>query len=214
MNRLALATLVLTMATVFLVIQPVAGQTVCPPGKPSSPWPGPAFVPSRDCEGWVPKDHPLAGDDVLTPPTGIVPAAAAQDIYSALEVPRLLSAAAGGLTQIRGWVVDCPLGTFPPQFPITVTRADGFAMVVPNDFHSVFPASRPDVQAAVGGSCPAVYNVPQSDGKLIGPNDLFGFIIPLRVPIRNPGVYTITLSASWPFQKHSGATSITITIVP
>lgn len=30
----------------------------CPQGQPSSLRPGPTFVPSQDCQGWVPPDHP------------------------------------------------------------------------------------------------------------------------------------------------------------
>src|ERR1051326_5299423 len=32
----------------------------CPAGKPATPSPGPAFVPTFDCNGWVPANHPLA----------------------------------------------------------------------------------------------------------------------------------------------------------
>jgi len=32
----------------------------CPAGQPSSPRPAPFFVPTQDCQGWVPNDHPLA----------------------------------------------------------------------------------------------------------------------------------------------------------
>jgi hypothetical protein len=32
----------------------------CPPGQPATPQPGPGFVPSIDCQGWVPANHPLA----------------------------------------------------------------------------------------------------------------------------------------------------------
>ena len=37
-----------------------AGQVAgCPAGQPSAPSPGPDFVPTADCRGWVPADHPL-----------------------------------------------------------------------------------------------------------------------------------------------------------
>jgi quercetin dioxygenase-like cupin family protein len=36
-------------------------QVDCGPGLPPGPRPAPFFVPSRDCTGWVPNDHPLAG---------------------------------------------------------------------------------------------------------------------------------------------------------
>jgi hypothetical protein len=32
----------------------------CPPGQPSSPRPAAFFVPTQDCQGWVPNNHPLA----------------------------------------------------------------------------------------------------------------------------------------------------------
>jgi hypothetical protein len=51
-----------------------AGQiTVCPPGQPAGPSPGPSFVPTADCAGWVPADHPLAGRG-SQPPSGSCPA--------------------------------------------------------------------------------------------------------------------------------------------
>jgi quercetin dioxygenase-like cupin family protein len=37
------------------------GPAVCPPGLPPGPRPASFFVPTRDCTGWVPNDHPLAG---------------------------------------------------------------------------------------------------------------------------------------------------------
>lgn len=36
------------------------GPATCPPGQPPSPRPAPFFVPTQDCLGWVPMDHPLA----------------------------------------------------------------------------------------------------------------------------------------------------------
>ena len=38
------------------------GPATCPPGQPASPRPASFFVPTRDCLGWVPMDHPLASD--------------------------------------------------------------------------------------------------------------------------------------------------------
>jgi hypothetical protein len=37
-----------------------ATETTCPPGTPPGPRPAPFFVPTADCSGWVPNDHPLA----------------------------------------------------------------------------------------------------------------------------------------------------------
>ena len=37
------------------------GEVVCPPGLPPGPRPADFFVPTQDCTGWVPNDHPLAG---------------------------------------------------------------------------------------------------------------------------------------------------------
>jgi len=38
-----------------------AGQArECPPGQPSTPSPGPDFVPTEDCAGWAPANHRLA----------------------------------------------------------------------------------------------------------------------------------------------------------
>ena len=46
-----------------LAAQPPA----CPAGQPATPSPGPGFVPTPDCQGWVPADHPLAGQPPQTP---------------------------------------------------------------------------------------------------------------------------------------------------
>ena len=32
----------------------------CPAGQPATPSPGPGFVPTEDCNGWVPANHPIA----------------------------------------------------------------------------------------------------------------------------------------------------------
>lgn len=37
-----------------------SGPAACPPGQPPIPQPADFFVPTADCMGWVPKDHPLA----------------------------------------------------------------------------------------------------------------------------------------------------------
>ena len=50
-----------TSAAVAAGIIAVGGSGAsCPPGRPSSPRPGPSFVPTADCNGWVPMNHPLA----------------------------------------------------------------------------------------------------------------------------------------------------------
>ena len=43
------------------------GPATCPPGQPPSPRPASFFVPTRDCLGWVPMDHPLAIDQAAGP---------------------------------------------------------------------------------------------------------------------------------------------------
>lgn len=51
-----------------------AGQlSTCPPGLPATPSPGPAFVPTADCAGWVPADHPLARPGVQPVSGGTCP---------------------------------------------------------------------------------------------------------------------------------------------
>ena len=46
------------------IISGAAGGTgmgmSCPPGQPASPRPAEFFVPTQDCQGWVPNNHPLA----------------------------------------------------------------------------------------------------------------------------------------------------------
>ena len=41
-----------------------ATDDACPAGQPASPFPGPDFVPTQDCQGWVPRGHPLARKNV------------------------------------------------------------------------------------------------------------------------------------------------------
>ena len=49
--------------------RPVLAQSPCPPGKPSTPNPLPGlFVPTANCEGWIPINHPDApGQPTNTP---------------------------------------------------------------------------------------------------------------------------------------------------
>jgi hypothetical protein len=37
-----------------------SSSSPCPAGTPSAPQPNPSFVPTEDCNGWVPPNHPLA----------------------------------------------------------------------------------------------------------------------------------------------------------
>lgn len=46
----------------------------CPPGMPPGNSPGPAFVPTQDCSGWVPRDHPFAHRPAGAPPPAPAPA--------------------------------------------------------------------------------------------------------------------------------------------
>lgn len=193
-----------------------ASAQTCPPGQPSSPWPGPAFVPTADCQGWVPANHPQAPTTIHLPgPTGEVPAAAAQNIYSGFTgVPATVRASQGGLQAIAGWATDCALGTFPPAFKLIEVKPDGSSREIPNDYFWVSTSDRPDIQAAVGAACPAVYNVPLSDGNSAGPNTRFGWSMLFRSPITELGVHTFTVIASWPSKNHSGSSSVAVTIVP
>lgn len=50
-----------TNAAVAAGILAAGGPVSCPPGRPPTPRPSPAFVPTADCLGWVPSNHPLAG---------------------------------------------------------------------------------------------------------------------------------------------------------
>jgi hypothetical protein len=58
------------LATSLVLVGRAAGpgaQSVgCPAGQPPFPAPGPGFVPTADCQGWVPANHPLArGIDII-----------------------------------------------------------------------------------------------------------------------------------------------------
>lgn len=198
---------------IFVVSARLASAQACPPGQPSSPWPGPLFVPSADCRGWVPANHPQAPTVAHQPaPTGEVPTLAAQDIYSGFTGVSAVVDARVGLRAIAGWAVDCALGTMPPKFRLTERKPDGSTRDVPNDFFWTSSDARPDVQSAVGASCPAVYNVPALDGARLGANDGFGWSLLFRSPIVEPGVHTFTVIWEWPAQRHSGSSSISVTV--
>jgi hypothetical protein len=46
------------------------GGQPCPPGFPPTPRPADFFVPTADCSGWVPNDHPLASGGAGAPSSG------------------------------------------------------------------------------------------------------------------------------------------------
>jgi hypothetical protein len=190
----------------------------CPQGMPASLYPGPAFVPSLDCQGWVPANHPLARRPVSTPAPPVAPPAIEERVvYAKIETPTAggtFSASAGGISQIGGWALDCPLGTMPPVMRVVETKPDGSLREVPNDFQSVFPFGRPDIQAAFTVACPAVLNVPDSQGHSLGANDAFGWLLRLRSPVTEIGVHTFTATFAWPTQNHAGSTAISVIIVP
>lgn len=204
------------VAAVLCLARAASAQTTCPAGMPASPWPGPAFVPTADCQGWVPANHPLAGP-VVAPPTGEMPPGAliSQNIYAGLEgLPTSVSASAGGIRSFSGWAVDCALGTLPPVMKLTETKPDGSSRDIPNDYFLTTPISRPDIQGAIGPACPAVYNAPATDGSGLGPQTGFGWSMLVRSPITELGVHTFTITWTWPSKGHSGSSSKSVTIVP
>ncbi len=203
--------LLLSVVLVLLSFGSASAQT-CPTGSPATPWPGPAFVPTADCRGWVPANHPGAGT-FLPPPTGEMPPAslASQDIYTRLDGLPAQVSASQGIRSLQGWAVDCALGSFPPVIRITETKPDGSSRDVPNDYFYAPGQSRADVQAAIGSACPAVYNVPSQSGGL-GSNQAFGWTLQLRTPIQEVGVHTFTVTFSWPSKNHSGSSSVSVTI--
>lgn len=195
--------------------QPNAG---CPAGQPSSPWPGPAFVPSYDCQGWVPANHPLAHPPVEPTPNPITPPLP-QDveqrfIYGRIELPApTVSRSTGGIRQIAGWAADCILGTFPPQIKVIEVKPDGSTREVPTGILYSPALERVDVHNAIRATCPAVLNVPLSDGSFGGPNYNFGWSIPLASPITEIGIHTFTVIWTWPSQLHSGSASLAVNVV-
>ena len=189
----------------------------CPAGLPASPWPGPAFVPTYDCQGWVTPSHPLAKPPTTTQPqpttTPLPQDVEQRDIYGRLEMPTTVSRSAGGITTIGGWAADCILGTMPPGLKVIEQKPDGSVREIPNDYFYLFQA-RPDVQGQIRATCPNVDHVPLSDGSNGGPNDLFGWRFSLRSPITELGVHTFTVTWTWEPQRHAGSTSIMVNIVP
>jgi hypothetical protein len=150
---------------------------------------------------------PAGGTEL--PPASLI----RQDIYTALEGLPAQTSSAQGIRSLQGWAVDCALGSYPPVMKITETKPDGSSREIPNDYFYAPGLPRADVQAAIGGACPAVYNVPSQIGSL-GSNQAFGWSLLLRSPIQEVGVHTFTVTFAWPAQNHSGASSVTVTIVP
>lgn len=96
----------------------------CPAGQPSIPSPGPGFVPTSDCLGWVPANHPLARPGSMPqappppPPSTPMPAASCP-----AGQPPIPSPGPGFVptSDCRGWVpANHPLartGSTPPPSP-------------------------------------------------------------------------------------------------
>jgi len=200
----------------FLLLSTIASAQPtnygCPAGTPAAPWPGSIFVPTTNCQGWVPANHPLARRPVPQQPEP-TPApvgafVAAQDIYSKLELPSVTRV----ITSIQGWAVDCQLGTRPPVIRLVETKPDGSMREIPNDFFFT-QSIRTDVQQNIRDLCPAVLNAPAGDGSGgLGPMDQFGWSLALKTPITEPGQHTFTAVWSWPSQQHSGSSTVTVTI--
>src|SRR5215218_9075635 len=59
---LGVALLVFISTALTALSRPTVAQDDfgCPPGQPAAARPGPTFVPTQDCVGWVPANHPLA----------------------------------------------------------------------------------------------------------------------------------------------------------
>jgi len=189
----------------------------CPAGEPASLRPGPSFVPTTNCLGWVPANHPLARRPVTDAPPPPPPVLDDRVILTHIESPTAgstVSASRGGIQQLSGWALDCQLGNFPPSMRIVETKPDGSLREVPNDYFPVMGGSRRDVQAAFSLSCPAVLNAPDSHGNSLGAIDGFGWVIPLRSAVTEIGIHTFTVTFLWPAQNHAGSTAISVNIVP
>lgn len=185
---------------------PAAAQCI-----PPTPRPAPFFVPTADCQGWVPETHPSAPVPPAPLPAAAQTVLAPQGIYAELEVPASVSAGIG-ITMLAGWAVDCALGNYPPVLRLIEQKPDGSVREVPNDYFYQAGADRPDVQARVGDICPAVYNTPASDGTLMGPNIKFGWSLRLRSPITELGRHVFTAIFSWPAQNHAGSASVVVDV--
>jgi hypothetical protein len=194
----------LLLVVAFALVASPASAQDC---TPTSLRPGPAFVPTADCLGWVTVSHPLARKAVTPAPVEL---GLTQDVFVRIDSPR--ANASGAVTSISGWALDCSLGSLPPEMRIVETKPDGSTREVPNDFFPNLGSARPDVQNAYAGQCPAVLNAPDSFGNSLGPNDRFGWSIALRSPITERGVHTFTAIFSWPSKGHSGSTSVSVNI--
>lgn len=182
----------------------------CQVGMPSSPRPGPTWVPTLDCQGWVPPDHPIAREPVAPTIIDTVPAAIAQDIYTRIEYPPAM--VYGSISQVSGFAVDCRLGSYPPILHLIETKPDGSTREIPLTFYYEPGQPRGDVQTLFRDVCPAVLNVPSTDGRGLEPNDRFGFRVLLQSPISERGLHIFTAQYSWPGQGHAGSSSVSVTI--
>jgi hypothetical protein len=60
--------LAVLVAAIYVSTGQLGAQTTCPPGQPPSPNPSPGlFVPTADCKGWIPFNHPDAPGQPATP---------------------------------------------------------------------------------------------------------------------------------------------------
>lgn len=184
----------------------------CPTGQPTAFKPGADWVPTQDCQGWVPPSHPLARK-IVTPvvPPPLPSAVEARTIYARIESPN----DGGTVTSIQavsGWAVDCALGSFPPILRLLETKPDGSIREIPQNYFPEFYVARPDVQSAVRATCPAVDHVPASDGRDLGPENRFGFVIRLMTPVTEPGLHVFTAQFAWPAQNHAGSASVSVRV--
>ncbi|MEO7271754.1 MAG: beta-propeller fold lactonase family protein [Vicinamibacterales bacterium] len=81
-RRLGSIGLSMMLAALLVVVvdrSPAAAQgSACPAGQPASPSPGAGFVPTLDCLGWVPANHPLARQTTPQTPGGALDCPAGQ----------------------------------------------------------------------------------------------------------------------------------------
>lgn len=117
----------------------------CPSGQPSSPKPSPNFVPTQDCMGWVPSNHPNArGGASSSSTSGFASASTAHTTCPAGQPSSPRPDPSFVPTQ------DC-MGWVPPSHPQARSAAGGPGGTPPGQFTQVSRLGHPLVNEVVIG---------------------------------------------------------------
>ena len=132
------------------VLLSASGATAqsCPPGHPSAPWPGPAFVPTANCQGWVPAGPitapvltangvkgPLVSTDYLSqtlqdlPPDASIQVVRLTPDEGAYQLLVVVRRPGETSAELRFYQID-RIEVLPPNLPRQVTCPAGFVQTI------------------------------------------------------------------------------------